>query len=1042
VVPTIEKQYIVQNNTTGSQSITVKTSAGTGITVPNGRKAHLYVNGTDVIQMFDFVDINGGAIDGTTIGAASASTGAFTTLNASGATTLDGNVALGNASGDLITFPGTINSHLLFTDNTYDIGASGATRPRNLFLAGAATIGGNLSVGGTLTLTGGLILNGNVTVGDTSADTLTINATITSNLLFTDNTYDIGASGATRPRNLFLAGNATIGGNQTLTGSLTVDSTTDSSSTTTGSIQTDGGLGVAKALYVGTTANIAGAVTLSGGTANGVAYLDGSKVVSSGSALTFDGTEFKVNAASGNVLIQPSNVANAKLYLRHGSIGNNNGFEVDINSNTIFLQANTEAMRLTSTGLTVQQGAVFNESGADSDFRVESDTQTHMFFVDASTDRIGIRTSTPADVFEIYGGGSGTGLFLNNMGTTNGGRYIYDQGYFNIGALGSSGAPYVGYAVRAEYAVGNTYVSTTSVGVGRAAIDVGADGNGNIRLWTGGPQTPASGSALTDWSLRLTVDPDGNWTQNSDGGTAVVFNSNGVDQDFRVASDTDTHALFVDAGNNCVNINESSNLGGKLNVNGPIVTDSNHRVHIALPSFLFGAGGVTDEYWVVARRYVGSFVAASGLSGTITGSRGSTGTGNVLGRQDVNIYCAYNVNYVGGFNSLGNEANFVAVDIISISGVEYYALRARPSGGDCDNGLYFEGFMVNNTGDTNLFTRVRSSTAGVSVVTTNVGLVNSWFGGDTYLEARRAGYSRFLVNGTETVVNEDGLDYAFRVESDNNTNMLFVDAGNDVVSIGTSTVPNWFGSDTLQSGTWALSSLLGSDQMGLSTGCYQDAYGELTNWKFKGAYPATLYTQTGAHGFRVTTSTNGAGNAISWMRSLDMGTSATVFNEDTNDIDFRVESDANTHMLFVDAGNNKVSVGTSLMPTAPADFRAYLGVHTSHRVISAISEIYNSGNGRTFTITGGGNGSSAYLSFSAMNHNGTREETYYFYNAGGNWTATAATSQTAGTPPTVTVSGSGTATVTVQIVGAGSNPSFYNGGLVNYEFYEAYVSIA
>jgi hypothetical protein len=82
VVPTIQKQYIVQNNTTGSQSITVKTSGGTGITVPNGRKAHLYVDGTNVIQMFDFVDINGGAIDGTPIGANSASTGAFTTLGA------------------------------------------------------------------------------------------------------------------------------------------------------------------------------------------------------------------------------------------------------------------------------------------------------------------------------------------------------------------------------------------------------------------------------------------------------------------------------------------------------------------------------------------------------------------------------------------------------------------------------------------------------------------------------------------------------------------------------------------------------------------------------------------------------------------------------------------------------------------------------------------------------------------------------------------------------------------------------------------------
>lgn len=50
IVPTIEKQYIVQNNTTGGQSITVKTTAGTGITVPNGARMHLYVNGVNVID--------------------------------------------------------------------------------------------------------------------------------------------------------------------------------------------------------------------------------------------------------------------------------------------------------------------------------------------------------------------------------------------------------------------------------------------------------------------------------------------------------------------------------------------------------------------------------------------------------------------------------------------------------------------------------------------------------------------------------------------------------------------------------------------------------------------------------------------------------------------------------------------------------------------------------------------------------------------------------------------------------------------------------
>lgn len=54
IVPTIEKQYIIQNNTTGSQSIVVKTSSGTGITVPNGKKAHLYADGTNVIQMVDY----------------------------------------------------------------------------------------------------------------------------------------------------------------------------------------------------------------------------------------------------------------------------------------------------------------------------------------------------------------------------------------------------------------------------------------------------------------------------------------------------------------------------------------------------------------------------------------------------------------------------------------------------------------------------------------------------------------------------------------------------------------------------------------------------------------------------------------------------------------------------------------------------------------------------------------------------------------------------------------------------------------------------
>ena len=54
IVPTIEKTYVVHNNTTGSQSIRVKTVAGTGITVPTGKKMILYVNGTNVIEQMDY----------------------------------------------------------------------------------------------------------------------------------------------------------------------------------------------------------------------------------------------------------------------------------------------------------------------------------------------------------------------------------------------------------------------------------------------------------------------------------------------------------------------------------------------------------------------------------------------------------------------------------------------------------------------------------------------------------------------------------------------------------------------------------------------------------------------------------------------------------------------------------------------------------------------------------------------------------------------------------------------------------------------------
>ena len=122
------------------------------------------------------------------------------------------------------------------------------------------------------------------------------------------------------------------------------------------------------------TAAISGAVTLSGGTANGVAYLNGSKVLTTGSALTFDGTNFGVGtnspaqklqvvSASGGTTARFSNTNTGNFIdfyetntsTRLGYIGTTDGtnwtIHNDKNGYLSFDLNNTEQARLTTTGL-------------------------------------------------------------------------------------------------------------------------------------------------------------------------------------------------------------------------------------------------------------------------------------------------------------------------------------------------------------------------------------------------------------------------------------------------------------------------------------------------------------------------------------------------------------------------------------------------------------------------------------------------------------------------------------------------------------------
>ena len=79
--PAVNKVYIVYNNSNATLSFIA--SGGTGVSLSAGAKKLVYCDGTNFVEAINSVAITSGSINGTTIGATTASTGAFTTLSAS-----------------------------------------------------------------------------------------------------------------------------------------------------------------------------------------------------------------------------------------------------------------------------------------------------------------------------------------------------------------------------------------------------------------------------------------------------------------------------------------------------------------------------------------------------------------------------------------------------------------------------------------------------------------------------------------------------------------------------------------------------------------------------------------------------------------------------------------------------------------------------------------------------------------------------------------------------------------------------------------------
>jgi hypothetical protein len=147
--------------------------------------------------------------------------------------------------------------------------------------------------------------------------------------------------------------------------------------------------------------------------------------------------------------------------------------------------------------LTANGGAVFNETGADVDFRVESDTVDHALFVQGSDGSVGIGASSPNTKLEVTGDISGT--WTPEATRFVGSQYLTGSDY-QLGMKTTMDTRETQIFAKAADTGGYVTIATGTTPSERLRVD----GSGNVGIGTSSPGSkvtindPGTGIALTN----------------------------------------------------------------------------------------------------------------------------------------------------------------------------------------------------------------------------------------------------------------------------------------------------------------------------------------------------------------------------------------------------------------------------------------------------------------------------------------------------------------------------------------------------------------
>jgi hypothetical protein len=730
VCPALSKTYIVKNGT--AQVITVKTASGSGIAVPVGKTMLVYCDGTNVLEGVDHVvTLSAGTLTITGLTT-------FASLKGADATTVTGILDEDNMASDSATKLVTQQSVKAYVDSQV-----GANNELSEVLANGNTTGSN-----------DIDVDADQKVQFRDAS-IYINSSADGQLDIVADT-EIQIATAT----VDLNGNLDVSGTALVTGTLDVDGATQLDSTLTVGVNDTGHdvkfFGASSGSYMlwdesaddlilGGAAGltIAGDIDVDGTTNLDVVDIDGA--VDMASTLAVGG----VVTANAGVVVDNFTLDGTTLALSSGD------FTVDV-AGDIILDADGDDIR-------------FKEGGNEW-LKIRS----------GSTGPQIISTVSDHDI-SFRGNDGGSEITALTLDMSAAGAATFND-LINIGGSSLNFTKVDGVGINAKESL---------------SITIDSDNNDASRVFS---VLDGNGTTL----LQVTDAGEATFNQ------GAVFNEAGVDSDFRVESNNNTHALFVQGSDGFVGLGTSSpSVGLEVALKGANpLTGTNFDVYGLFGDtsggLRIGADSSNDD----------SFIGTTGTNnlqfvtydGSAWGSRltiansGAATFSSTIAATSADLRNTSNGaettalslrNYAAGANTATalnfyptqSTARFASIVAENLDGNNNITLSFLTSAGDTPAAALTLDQNRAATFSSNVY-------VGGDLFVPN--LIYHTGDLDTYMQFHQAdgwrvvtaGSERFHIQGDQVVVNHDGHNQDFRVESDGDTHALFINGATNSVNVG------------------------------------------------------------------------------------------------------------------------------------------------------------------------------------------------------------------------------------------------------------------